>query len=682
MKKLYFILGIHNHQPVGNFLHVIEKGFQDAYWPFMELLSKHPKIKWSLHCSGVLWDFFKEKHPEYIKAVKDMLDLGQLELLTGGYYEPIIPSIPDVDKKGQIKKLTEFLKKEFKFKARGMWLTERVWEPHLAKVINESGVEYTVVDDAHFAASGFDVEKLKGYYTTEEEGTKLNIFPISQKLRYYIPFQTVEKTIEYMSSFADETGNCAIVMADDGEKFGMWPETNKHVYKNGWLENFLKAVEKNLDWIEPITFSEYLDKFSAKGRAYLPCASYFEMSEWALPQDAQEVFEGVTRQFENNPQAKRFLRGGFWRNFLSKYDESNNMHKKMLYVSSKVNELKKKSDENSEIFDALYAGQCNCAYWHGVFGGLYLPHLRTAVYKELIKAESLFFRKSGHKTAWKEMDFDCDGRNEVIYESSGQNIYFSPHNGGTIFEWDFIPKEINVLNVLTRRREAYHKRLKEFLSKTHHQASEIRTIHDFIRVKEVNLDRFLTYDWYRRASLVDHFLHPNTKFDELRKGQYAEQGDFVLGAYAFKIEKNKIIMKRDGIVWENQNPLKVNIEKAITPSKTGLNIIYKIKNLEKRNIEILFAPEFNYAFSSFVENDNAELKSVNKWMRKDEHFKFTVEMIFSSSLDLNIFPLETVSLSEGGFEKTHQGTVVIPIFKLNILENGVLEQQIKIKITD
>ena len=48
-------------------------------------------------------------------------------------------------------------------------------------------------------------------------------------------------------------------MADDGEKFGMWPGTNKHVYENGWLDKFLNAIEENSDIVETTTFSEVLE---------------------------------------------------------------------------------------------------------------------------------------------------------------------------------------------------------------------------------------------------------------------------------------------------------------------------------------------------------------------------------------------------------------------------------------
>jgi alpha-amylase/alpha-mannosidase (GH57 family) len=299
-------------------------------------MQNHPKVKWSLHCTGILWDFIKKEHPEYIEMVRVMVARGQVELLTGGYYEPILSVICDSDKRGQILKQTAFLKETFGVEAKGMWLAERVWEPGLAKQMAEAGIKYTVVDDAHFAASGMDPESLKGYYVTEDQGVSLNIFPISQQLRYHIPFKTINDTIAYFGANASENGDPVMVMADDGEKFGLWPETYKHVYHDGWLENFLTALEQNSFWLNTVTFSEYMLKFPSSGRVYLPTASYFEMSEWSLPSNTQEIFEDVVKHQGGHTPVKRFLRGGFWRNFLTKYSESNNMHKKMLYVSAKL----------------------------------------------------------------------------------------------------------------------------------------------------------------------------------------------------------------------------------------------------------------------------------------------------------------------------------------------------------
>lgn len=673
MNKIKFVFCTHNHQPVGNFEWVFEKAYQVAYKPFMEVMLRHPKIKWSMHASGMLWEFFSKEHPDYIKNVKKLVENGTLEILSGGYYEPIISSIPDRDKIGQINKLTSYLKNKFGCKeVNGFWCAERVWEPGLAKVLTESGIEYTVLDDAHFAAAGMNINDLSGYYTTEEQGCCLNIFPISQQMRYLIPFQNVENTIDYFKRLITEKPNedHIIVMADDGEKFGMWPGTNKHVYENGWLESFLTALEDNSDIVETVSFSEIQKSQPSSGRVYLPCSSYFEMSEWSLPSAAQQQFEEVLHRSSGDLQLQSFLRGGFWRNFLTKYDEANNMHKKMLYISNKVDKyVNNKKSLSDKALDNLYAGQCNCAYWHGVFGGLYLPHLRNAIYNSLLKAENIYIKSFLKRVAWKKYDLDCDGEEEYLYESQTQNIYIKPSAGGTIFEYDLLKINHNLLDVLTRRYESYHKKLQDNIHNAvvaNDNEQEARTIHsNEVKVKEPGLEKYLVFDDYRRSSLVDHFLNKNIKYDDFAFKRYTEHGDFVNGSYEASVKGSKIALKRTGTV-EGKS---IKILKTVTPSSDGYSVDYKIKNNSNEKIDLLFSPEQIFAFSSNEKEDSADLKSVNSWKKYDSYFKMEVEIKFSKKCDLFVYPVETVSNSENGYEKTYQGTSVNPLVEC-VLESG------------
>ena len=129
------------------------------------------------------------------------------------------------------------------------------------------------------------------------------------------------------------------------------------------------------------------------------------------------------------------MRGGFWRNFLTKYPEAGHMHKKMLYISEKLDDLRKKGGKKKILDKAakeLYRGQCNCAYWHGVFGGLYLFHLRRAVYYHLIKSEKYMDEAVHGNRVFCDVvcrDFDADGLDEVILENKEYALYFDPADG-------------------------------------------------------------------------------------------------------------------------------------------------------------------------------------------------------------------------------------------------------------
>jgi alpha-amylase len=637
----------------------------------------YPDFKFALHCSGILWDYFLEKHPEYIEIVKKMFERKQVELVSGGYYEPILSSIPQKDRVGQIKMMNEFLKKTFNAQSQGLWLTERIWEQTVVKDIVDAGIKYTLVDDYVFYSAGINrIEnpELTDYYVTEEEGRILYVFPISQTLRYYIPFKPVEEVIQLLSKFVRQNEIIALTMGDDGEKFGIWPKTYEHVYKDGWLKKFVEQVLKNSQWLKTTTFSEFVNLKPPKQKIYLPTASYFEMGEWCLPTSTQEMFESLIKNLDNIPNnqvIRQFLHGGYWKNFLSKYPESNNMHKKMLFLSEKIQRVKDK-----KLVQTFYKSQCNCAYWHGVFGGLYLPHLREAVYQNLINVEKQIVKNGVYCK-----DFDKDTQDEILVSSEKFSLYIKPSYGGSVYELDLKQYDKNLLNVLSRKKEAYHKRLIEFESNNAKiDPQQVKTIHDLVLVKEENLSKKLYYDWHQRYSFLDHFLHPDTKFENFYKCQYGEQGNFTIEKYEIeKINKKnlEVILSRIGNVWvkENNYPIKITKKFVVNDKENCVSCEYKIENLSDTNIELWFLSEINMLVFCPQQNLFQEIETdVYKFV--DEAKKFEVEVKTDQKKLFWFFPIETISLSESGFERTYQGLCVAISSKFSLAKEEIYNTKI------
>ncbi|MDZ7264061.1 MAG: DUF1926 domain-containing protein [candidate division KSB1 bacterium] len=704
MKKIKFAIGIHNHQPVGNFDFVFEEAYRKAYLPFLEVLAQHPKIKIAQHYTGVLFEWLLQRDPNFGARLRQLVSVGQVEMMSGGYYEPILINIPDEDKLGQIEKLNRFVYENTGYQPIGLWLAERIWEPHLPRPLSQTGAKYVVIDDSHFKTAGLDQKELFGYYMTEDNGHAINIFPISEKLRYTMPFQEPEATIDYLRSIATEEGDKLVVFADDGEKFGIWPGTYQHCYEDRWLERFFVALEQNLDWIELLHFSEVLAKMPPVGRVYLPTASYREMMEWALPAPTIERYEQFEKELKNKQlfdNFKEFVRGGFWRNFLAKYPESNNLHKKSLWVSRKVNRLIGDARYDQKLAqqarDHLWAGQTNCPYWHGVFGGLYLNNLRHAVYKNMIQAEAivdqLVHTPAELEQGWTQLqitDFDVDGSNELVAETKVYNLYFAPHVGGTLFEMDYKPKAVNLLDTMTRRKEAYHNKLLAIKDQTATSSSSgVASIHDLVIAKEPGLEKKLHYDRYRRTSLIDHFLAADTQLDQLARCDYQEAGDFVSAAYNYETELTaeclNIRMHRVGLVAANGLYKKISLSKTISifPNSPLIKIFYQIKNLATVPVALWFGPEFNiallagnapdryYYFDQDVRNErhlasSGIVKSVRQMGLKDEWQKLDVQFRFDRPTTVWRFPIETISQSEGGFERVYQSSVIVPNWKLKL----------------
>src|SRR5206468_2523238 len=232
MDRLAFCFGVHNHQRIGNFDHVLVEATERAYRPFLERLDARPEVRLTVHCTGSLLEWLRERSPRTFDLLGSLAARGQVELLTGGFYEPILAVLPDHDKIGQIERLTSFLKAHFGVRPRGMWLAERVWEPHLPRALSDAGVEFVLVDDRHFALTGMDTAELAGYYVTEEQGAKIAVFPISERLRYLVPFTEPAATLDYLRAWRGRGAGLTLVA--DGEKFGLWPGTYRPVYEDGW----------------------------------------------------------------------------------------------------------------------------------------------------------------------------------------------------------------------------------------------------------------------------------------------------------------------------------------------------------------------------------------------------------------------------------------------------------------
>jgi alpha-amylase len=705
MEKAAFLFCVHNHQPVGNFSHVFENAFEKAYLPFIEVLKKYPFMKISIHYSGILWDFFKENHPEFLKILRDLVIKGQIEMMTGGYYEPVLAVVPDEDKVGQIKKLTQTIQEEMKFTSRGMWLAERIWEPHLPKYLVEAGVEYMTIDDYHFKKAGLREEDLYGYYLTEEEGKALKIFPGSETLRYIIPFHPPEETLEYLSRLRGSSR--AAIFADDGEKFGIWPYTFHSVYEEGWLERLFQLIGENLDWIEPMPLGTYASREKPLGRIYLPCSSYMEMDEWSLPTEAMVEYGRVVERLKKDPEGspiRRFIKGGFWRNFFAKYPESNDLHKRVLHLGKKIGRVKKHyTPENKNPLAYLYQAQCNDAYWHGVFGGLYLPHLRHALYENLIKAEALYDRGIHQEKTWFDMeklDFNGDGDEEVILRNPKAVLIFSSR-GGCLLEMDDRLKAFNILGTLTRRKEGYHQKLLEGRSET--QGTKTRTIHEIFDSKEKDLDRHLHFDWYRRASFLDHFIADPMDFESFRRCQYQEEGSFINELYEIAVRrkegKQEVHFSRLGNIWRNGRRYPIKIEKnfSIPTNQTTVKATYHIFHSGDEKVKMNLGVEFNinllagdapdryYSIPGHSIEDRrlaslGELKGISEVRLIDEWNGMEVVLKMDRECSLWRFPVETVSLSESGFERIFQGSCLLPYWPLELEAKGEFEFTLELGI--
>ncbi len=697
-------LVLHNHQPIGNFENVFEQAYQDSYLPFLDVFETYPQLKISLHTSGCLMQWLDERHPEYLDRLAVMASHGRVEIIGGAFYEPILTMIPSRDRIGQITSFTRWLERRLATKVQGMWIPERVWESSLTSDLAAADIQYTVLDDFHFRCAGLTEDELHGYYVTEDQGRLMRVFPGSERLRYLIPFRDPQETIDYCRQLGQRFPGCVVTFGDDGEKFGTWPETKKHVYEDGWLRKFFDALAQNADWLVTTTLAEAVERNHPWGKVYLPDASYREMTEWALPVSRQLVQQDLIHELEHAPlwgELKNFVRGGYWRNFKVKYPESNEMYARMMFVSALVQQAEQEgcpADVLRQARQWLYQGQCNCSYWHGAFGGVYLPHLRNAVFQNLIASETAIENWSRGTNPWVEAtvdDYNFDGDQEVRLANDQLALWISPQAGGSLYELDVRKNGHNLLATMQRRPEAYHQKILK-VNETQ-QADGAASIHDRVVLKRNDLETFLRYDDRLRRSMVDHFYPIDVALGGVEQGSAPQLGDFSDGQYHATVRRNhnriQVMLTRQGNVQGHT----IRITKGLTlnSGSDSVEIGYFLEGLPPQQ-PLHLGIEFNFAglpegaddrYYSLANGDRIgqlgsqqDLRSETVLRLHDEWLGLQVSLQFEEPTGIWAYPVRAVSQSESGFELVHQSVVVQPHWRVVANEQGQWTTRMQLQI--
>jgi hypothetical protein len=718
LPKFNLVLLIHAHQPVGNFDDVIERAYERSYLPFVECVARHPRVRIGLHYTGSLLEWLAEKHPEYIQRVGALTARGQVEIAGGGFYEPILVAIPHEDQIEQIRRLSDFVEEHFGKRPAGAWLAERVWEPQLPAVLAEAGVEYTLVDDSHFLTAGRELPELFGYYVAEECGKTVKVIPGLQELRYLLPFGSVEDSIVFLSRAAGDHPGGMAAMGDDMEKFGSWPHTYDHCFRDGWLDRFFSAIEASHEWLEMLPPGEALACHAPLGRVDLPTASYTEMMEWVLPTSVRQKFHALLDEFSGRPEVRRFLRGGFWRGFFSKYAEANLLHKKMLRVSSKLRcaagkgarKNSKRAQQRVLAMKHLMRGQCNDAYWHGIFGGLYAPHLRTEMWRNLVRAEAI--ADSLHHGAKPyqvitRFDFDADGREEIEITAPNFAALIKPSDGGTLEALDFRPSAVTLINSLQRRVEAYHSRLQTAAQ----SAGKVASIHEQTIAKEPGLEKRLKYDRWRRNTFRLLLFAPDKTHADFESLRLKESAAFAGGDY--RVER----ATAQEVELRIEAPLRQVIAEAppgeiLAASKLlqfqnhekGFGVCCRVELSSKRGASLEPEPSGPVCFTfgvevvinllapkvsdRYVEVDGgrqplewsgtvagSQARFVDEWQ------DVAVEIEANGASQLWISPIETVSESEEGFERVYQGSQILGVWNVALSPAGRFSAETVLRVS-
>lgn len=671
MRKARLILGTTNSIPVGTTNDDIETIYQQSFKPYLRALYTAAAIPATLHLSGHLLNWMAKHHSEYTDVLSEMVGRKQVELLGGGFYDPILALIPRPDRIGQIESLTTYLRKKFGRRPRGVWITEQVWDPGLPSTLRSCGMDYALLDDYHFITAGFTGEDLCRPCITEDQGKTLVVFPICHDLVQIAREGQPKDVIAFLKEHASEDPTVVSVLIEEEQRS---PEsirrTSRSAARKSWADRLLNLLAENRDWIDVVLPFQQLKEHQPRTRGYFQSAAYEEMMYWSLTPERREAYEGLRRRFTDERDTN--VLGGHFRQFLTRYGESNLMYAKMQYTHVLVNQIRGDKYRKQAAREELWRGQSHSAYWHGRHGGIYHNRLRKAVYRSLIEAEKITRERGIFIPSVVTVDFDMDGLSEYLYQGQGINAYIH-QEGGHLFELDYLPAAWNYLDTLSRRPESYHT--------------------DAVKKQGYDIDM--------RKSFMDRFLDPSITIDRFGRSEYLDLGGFTQTLYQrteYKREGKRLGLTAASSVLQGSHRVPVTIDKRYTFKRSAVQVEYTLTNRGDSELTSIFAPEFNIAFLSqeadslrlFVttpKRANVEISPSQAVHRAAQEIRMndlvnglTVILSATGADDFWCLPVETVSGCPSGTETVYQGTCLVPRWQLSVAPDETASMVITLAI--
>jgi len=323
------------------------------------------------------------------------------------------------------------------------------------------------------------------------------------------------------------------------------------------------------------------------------------------------------------------------------------MHKRMLQLSQRFHALPERK-KSKEMLELLYQSQANDAYWHGLFGGLYLPHLRRAIYNAIVALEALLDKVAARPPVIIE-DLDFDGRKEVFIHNDEIQAVARQDGSAAVCELDAYLLRHNFGDTLARQSEHYYRKM-HLEQDTQHAGEGVANPHERVSFKHHITQSDLLLDDVQRMLFLDSLVDGEA-VTPLRNYVLRPADDHATHV-TFSCEQGNVL-----------------IDKRITVSGKRLRVSYQFNG----EMQGQFQTEINLAMPScdgpagrFVFNDQIpggfgqalRFEKAKKLDLQDEVLGGGVSLHLNAPALIQSQPHFSVSQSEAGFEKIMQAVTL------------------------
>jgi len=245
---MYWVNLLHIYQPPGQKKEIIDQVVKESYNRILAILQSNPKIRLSLNiCASLIEQLIECGYQDFLEQIKHLAEKGQIELVGSVAYHPILPLLPKSEVIRQIKLNEDINQKCFGkiWKPKGFFLPELAYDKKTARVIQELGYQWIVLDEIAYQGQFGQVSFDKAY---KVENLKIVFRNRGLSLLFF--GEWLDSIDKFFSSIKkDGRSDEFLITAFDGENLG---HHRKH------LADLWARILKDSK-IQNITYSEYLD---------------------------------------------------------------------------------------------------------------------------------------------------------------------------------------------------------------------------------------------------------------------------------------------------------------------------------------------------------------------------------------------------------------------------------------
>ena len=418
-------------------------------------LQMRPRLRIGLHLGGHIIDFLLRYRSERLVQLAGLSQGGQIELIGGGYYDPILCSLTEQAAAKHLARSSQFFSEQLRFKAAGAWLPEQVFEPGMVPLLAQAGYKYLFLPCDPIDAAGVESAALEGPLLLEQGGHKLLALAAEQGSE-----QVLVRDLERWVSAA---GNGRQMLVWNGDLLRLssdpqsWP-------KGPQIERFFADLDitGSLKYCCPASLAER----APESLLYPGPGSHREMGTWSLPVKAGRRRAAILRAAENKgaKEGLPLLAQGRWSSFLARYPEAGRMHSHALRCARRIGEAELPNYWQERMWTSLLQTQGHEAFQHAADSGIYNPLQRQAVHGRLadlddyldhLEAAASGDPKRLNLERSESFELLPDGTKGVTLSASRGHWTFCPERGGALVGLTLPGLPWDLLHAMPRYPETY-----------------------------------------------------------------------------------------------------------------------------------------------------------------------------------------------------------------------------------